>query len=170
MIAIACYHKDDDPDSLYQLGKTRLGKIVEIMFLDAIGHKANWSESNKLTKEWAKEHYPQYQSFLPSKQICYLAKRKTDRTIDNCWTRTHGNDGYPQYRYSPIIIEDGIYSDYCPIISTNGAEGKNIIFLLSSIIIGDLLLILTSLLVIFTLSFKQEPKNLHRRLCHYLPE
>ena len=108
MIAIACYHKDDDQDSLYQLSKTRLGKIVEIMFLDAIGHKANWSESNKLTKEWAKEYYPQYQSFLPSKQICYLAKRKTDRTIDNCWTRTHGNDGYPQYRYSPIIIEDGI--------------------------------------------------------------
>ena len=28
MIAIACYHKDDDPDSLYQLGNTRLGKIV----------------------------------------------------------------------------------------------------------------------------------------------
>ena len=45
------------------------------------------------------------------------------------------------------------------ILSLTDLSGKNITFLLSSIIIGDLLDTFINLLVIFNLSFKEKPKK-----------
>lgn len=118
MVAVAYYFEDEDPGSIDSLGNARFKKIVEIMFLEPVGHKANWVESYKLIKEWSKEHYPQYHSFLPSRKICYLGIKMFQK-IDNCWTRTT-DSGWPEYRNRPVIMENGCdYLDHADTIVDN---------------------------------------------------
>ena len=107
-VAIA-YYFQDDYHSLYTLGDKRFNKIVEITFFAPIGHGANIIQSNKLQKKWKDEHYPQYDSSLPSETICRQIHVKTYRKFDNCWTRSYDNDGYPQYRNYPVLLKDGSF-------------------------------------------------------------
>lgn len=108
-VAIAYYFKDECPDSLGQLsdGYNRYKKVVEITFLKPIGHFATLHESIKIQMAWKNEHYPQYNSFLPSRDICKLIRRKVSEEFNNCWTRSYDNDGYPTYRYYTVLLEDG---------------------------------------------------------------
>lgn len=116
IVAIAYYFKDDCNDELYQLGQARFEKIVEIIFLDPIGHRCNRYESFNLKKIWGKKNYPQYHSVLPSENICRLIRKETNQKIDNCWTRSYDYDGGPQFRKHGIIFKDGdgylSYEDY----------------------------------------------------------
>jgi hypothetical protein len=107
-VAIAYYFKDECPDSLYPLGDKRFKKNVEITFLKPIGHSATLHQSDECLKAWKNEHYPQYNSFLPSEDICRLISRKLRKEFNNCWTRSDSNDDYPTYRYYPILFKDGI--------------------------------------------------------------
>jgi len=54
-VAIAYYFKDDCNNELYQLGGARFEKIVEIIFLDPIGHRSNRYESFNLKKVWGEK-------------------------------------------------------------------------------------------------------------------
>lgn len=106
-VAFAYFFKDECVDSLYALGNDRFKKIVEITFFEPIGYHATLNISHKLQKDWAKKNYPQYHSFLPSETICGLIRALTARKFDNCWTRSYDDDGYPMYRYYPVILKDG---------------------------------------------------------------
>lgn len=39
--------------------------------------------------------------------MCKLIKASTHREFDNCWTRTYEDDGWPSYRYYPVLFKDG---------------------------------------------------------------
>ncbi len=112
-VAMAHFFQDECHSSLYELGEHRFKKIVEITFLEPIDHNASLRESDKLQKAWKEKHYPQYHSFLPSKKLCNLINARSKRKIDNCWTRSYGDDDYPAYRYFPIAMQDGnVFFDY----------------------------------------------------------
>jgi hypothetical protein len=119
-VAIAYFFKDKCVDSLYELGPKRFEKNVEITFFEPIGHDANLKASVKLQSNWQKENYPSYQSFLPSEDMCKLIMATTHRKFDNCWTRTYEDDGWPSYRYFPVLIKDGTsYLSDCSFVADN---------------------------------------------------
>ena len=107
VVAIAHFFREENSGMIDALTQFRFKKNVEITFFTPIGYNADRIESNKLQKEWGKEHYPQYHSFLPSEKVCNLIREITNRKFDNCWTRSYGDDGYPRYRRYSLIMKNG---------------------------------------------------------------
>ena len=103
-IALAYRFREKCRDGAYCAGSDN--QIIEVVFFEPIGHNAILKESNQIVKDWGEKYYPQYKVFLPSTAIFNLDRMIGCHKLKNGWTRSYDDDGYPQYRYYPILWED----------------------------------------------------------------
>lgn len=118
-IALAYRFREKCLDGAYCAGSDN--QIIEVVFFEPIGHNAILKESNQIVKDWGEKHYPQYKVFLPSTAIFNLDRMIGCHKLKNGWTRSYDDDGYPQYRYYPILWEDRR-----GVLSRCSSIGKNV--------------------------------------------
>ena len=109
--AVVMLVKEEDITDKDDISDLKLSDyLVNIAFLEPIGHDASLDESLAMHKQWQSKNYPQYHSTLISLLFYRTAQRCGLTSFKDCWSRSMCNEGYPQYRAytmpaSPLDVE-----------------------------------------------------------------
>lgn len=115
--AVVMMIKEEDITDKDDISDLKLSDyLVNIAFLEPIGHNASLDESLAMHKQWRGRNYPQYNSTLISLLFYRTAQRCGLTSFKDCWSRSMYNEGYPQYRaYTmPASPLDAAYGEKLP--------------------------------------------------------